>query len=445
MIARVVIALLVLVNCATQVQCESVAIGLSGKNIFVQEYWKDGLPRYLIANLRKDTVRIIVHRKVASKESEKPLAGPWEVENNSVLDVDASRLRGKGLLRFQTECGISLGILDQPSAPPSIAKDAIATTCGLNGVGLDSVLFEQDKLIARSGEIVELKCVLPAGSGVLRFGKQREPLAIEGIYPAVLSQELISEALVIEGRCSTLAVNITEREISVDTQMRDKSLKYHIVTLRFRAPKVGAKTMVEISGYLKGPHRSGWLSRGIIIEPVETRPHLTAKELESLWEEFATKDDTVGYRLTWLLVAGGKQTVLFFKEQLYPVRPVDHRRLSGLINDLDSDHFATRAKAAKELEGFGELAELAMRDALKREPSPEVQGSLKSLLAKVEALPQTPDRIRVGRAIEVLEYIHSPEAVEFLEKLAKGAPDASLTKNAQAALERCLKKKAEKR
>jgi hypothetical protein len=44
--------------------------------------------------------------------------------------------------------------------------------------------------------------------------------------------------------------------------------------------------------------------------------------------------------------------------------------------------------------------------------------------------------LRQTRALEALEQIRSPEARKLLERLAAGAPEARLTREAQAALER---------
>ena len=51
-----------------------------------------------------------------------------------------------------------------------------------------------------------------------------------------------------------------------------------------------------------------------------------------------------------------------------------------------------------------------------------------------------PDLVREARAVEVLEMLNTPVAKELLEKLAKGAADASLTRECQAALDRLAKK-----
>ena len=46
------------------------------------------------------------------------------------------------------------------------------------------------------------------------------------------------------------------------------------------------------------------------------------------------------------------------------------------------------------------------------------------------------DVVRRERALEVLEHMGGAEARELLEELAKGAPEAALTREAKAALAR---------
>jgi len=70
-------------------------------------------------------------------------------------------------------------------------------------------------------------------------------------------------------------------------------------------------------------------------------------------------------------------------------------------------------------------------------PPLEVQRRVESLLTKLE---QT--SVRSLRAVEVLEYIGSPEAKNVLETLATGAEGARLTKEAKASLERLDKRAA---
>ncbi len=49
------------------------------------------------------------------------------------------------------------------------------------------------------------------------------------------------------------------------------------------------------------------------------------------------------------------------------------------------------------------------------------------------------------RTVEVLEIAGTPEARQVLEQLAKGAPEARLTQEAKASLERLAKQQGDRR
>src|SRR5262249_17258870 len=104
-----------------------------------------------------------------------------------------------------------------------------------------------------------------------------------------------------------------------------------------------------------------------------------------------------------------------------------------------SDDFATRERAAKELDKLGEGALGAYEAALAGTPSPEVRRRLESLMEKHDPwrMP-SPDRLRIMRALEVLELCGT-EARDHLATLAKGAPGADVTEQAKRALRRMLK------
>ena len=90
-----------------------------------------------------------------------------------------------------------------------------------------------------------------------------------------------------------------------------------------------------------------------------------------------------------------------------------------------------REQADRELEKFGPGAEGILRDLLPGAPSIEARRRLDRLLSRIDV-----DKLRTGRALELLEQIGSPAAGELLATLAKGAPGAALTRGAAESLQR---------
>ena len=127
-------------------------------------------------------------------------------------------------------------------------------------------------------------------------------------------------------------------------------------------------------------------------------------------------------------------------------------RFPGMRNDLGTQVGAKRkipaeasiaclTKSASVLLGGaggflagGASLELFPQKDLAAQLSLEARQRVEQILAKQD--PAAPGRLRVLRAIEVLEHTATPAALRFLETLAKGAPEALLTREARAAVQR---------
>ena len=172
-------------------------------------------------------------------------------------------------------------------------------------------------------------------------------------------------------------------------------------------------------------------------ESVRPQPtEVTKDRLEHLWADLAGNDGERVHRATWALAAC-PQFVPWLRERLKPVPPVDPKQLAQWLADLDNDAFAVREKATHELEAKKEAAEATLRSVLAGKPSLEVRRRVEPILKRLEELPPTsPSTLRAYRALEVLEHLCTPEARRFLQHLATGIPEARLTREAQASLQR---------
>ena len=122
-----------------------------------------------------------------------------------------------------------------------------------------------------------------------------------------------------------------------------------------------------------------WQER--LVLPVDSQGvvGLSSKQLDALWDDLAGPDASKAYRALCLLVRTAPQAVALARERLRPV------------------------------------------------VSPDAQ--------EVRTAPSG-NSLQALRAVELLEHIGSREARQVLERLAKGAPEARLTREAKASLER---------
>jgi hypothetical protein len=200
------------------------------------------------------------------------------------------------------------------------------------------------------------------------------------------------------------------------------------------------------------PHGSGWgrlgqTSLALLILEVYYRADLRrasrparplkAEEIEQLWANAAQSNLPAARRDLRALVADPERTVPFFKKRLAPTKTqVDDKRVQRLVSELDDDEFAVREKASDELAKIGSVAGPALHRALKAEPSAEARRRIEALLAKLKDDRTTETGRRALRALEILEHIGTDQAREVLKSLAGGTPEAWLTQESQAALDR---------
>jgi WD40 repeat protein len=157
--------------------------------------------------------------------------------------------------------------------------------------------------------------------------------------------------------------------------------------------------------------------------------------LKALWDDLASSEAGRAHRAAWTLANQAEKAVPFLQEHVQPVVVVDAEQLRRWIRDLDSDSFAARSAAVKELEKLGEQAAPALRQSLAGNPSAELRKQAETLLGSLNRV-HAPEVLQRLRAIQVLERIGSPQARQVLQQLANGAPAARETRDARTALAR---------
>jgi WD40 repeat protein len=164
-------------------------------------------------------------------------------------------------------------------------------------------------------------------------------------------------------------------------------------------------------------------------------PKADAGSIERWWTSLAGDDATRAQQAVWALVGAPGHTLPLIRKRVQPAAGPGADKLRQLIADLADDTFARRQAASRELAELNELAEPAMREALKKGPPLEQRRRLERLLA-AHSGGASGERLRSLRALRVLELIGTAEARQVVAKLAKGAPGARLTREAKATLKR---------
>jgi hypothetical protein len=176
-----------------------------------------------------------------------------------------------------------------------------------------------------------------------------------------------------------------------------------------------------------------------LLAPARPAAPLSAAELEACWADLAGADGGRAMAALSRLADAPGQAVPLLRDRLRPARAPGPAELRRLLRDLDDADFARREAATQRLTELGELAEGALREALRGKASPEVRRRAEALLAGPRRVRSAEAR-RHLRAVRVLEGVGSPEARRVLEGLSRGAAEARLTKEAQAALRRLARR-----
>jgi RNA polymerase sigma factor (sigma-70 family) len=148
------------------------------------------------------------------------------------------------------------------------------------------------------------------------------------------------------------------------------------------------------------------------------------------------RDARTAFAARGKMAGSPEQAVALCKERLAPVRAADPALLRRLLADLDSDDYKTREKARKGLEKTGDRATAALAEALTKKPSLETYRRIQALLRRLGRPVARPETLRSLRAVAVLEDIGTPAARKVIETLAKGLPEALLTREAKETLRR---------
>ncbi len=180
------------------------------------------------------------------------------------------------------------------------------------------------------------------------------------------------------------------------------------------------------------------------LQGADQTKQLPSMEIERAWTNLAADDALKAHQIIWTLISAPRQAIPLLRERLKPIRAEDNENIQRWIADLNSDNFAVRQSAAKELEKIGQPVKSALQRALKGNITLEMRRRMEQILNRLTSVPNS-ETVRTLRAIVVLERIGTAEARSVLETLAGGAPEARETEEARASLERMTRRASKER
>jgi RNA polymerase sigma factor (sigma-70 family) len=179
-----------------------------------------------------------------------------------------------------------------------------------------------------------------------------------------------------------------------------------------------------------------WDVKGLADKSGPAAQALDAEALMARWADLTSDDAVAGFKAMNALVAAPQQALPLLRQKLQPTAGVEAARIAKLIDDLGNGEYKVRQKAQSELHQIGEIALPQLEKALGEKVPLETRQRLEALHAKLAKLALAGDRLRLARAVEILERLGTTEARAVLQTLADGAPGALATTHAAAALKR---------
>lgn len=160
---------------------------------------------------------------------------------------------------------------------------------------------------------------------------------------------------------------------------------------------------------------------------------LSEAELKRCWTALRSPDAVAAGESIQRLASDPERAVALIRHH---VKPVTDQEVKQLLADLDARSFQVRTKARERLLQLGRFLEPALRGMLESKPSLEVRRRVEDILDAVTRAGLNPEGVQVLRGVELLEMVGTEAATKVLGELATGSPACTLTREAQASLNR---------
>ncbi|HYV35851.1 MAG TPA: hypothetical protein VE988_09125 [Gemmataceae bacterium] len=259
----------------------------------------------------------------------------------------------------------------------------------------------------------------------------------------VFPRESKDSVLAIKGRTTLLLDFATGQELPWVKQLDEFNVGWAALSPDNRKLAVCG----EPKGNKSGQHDQVILLLDVSLwreDALKARKEPTAKELTAISDDLGADEPIKALQALRRMRASPEIALAFLKEQLRPVA-YDTTKIPTYIAQIDDANFKAREHAEAELILMGEHAEAALKKALVTPASPEARARLQPIVDMLDKGNwPAPATRRLLWSIEFLERDATPAAVELLERLATGGPEAWVTQEAIASLQRLGKRLRER-
>jgi hypothetical protein len=182
---------------------------------------------------------------------------------------------------------------------------------------------------------------------------------------------------------------------------------------------------------------TGGIDTTILIWDLADPPAPVGRSLAALWNDLADPDPVVAAEARAGLLAQPTETLALIRRELPPISraPLDEPRLRWLLDDLQSSDFRTRRLAVRSLVQLGPAARSAIA-RVQATGTAEQRRRCQTVLGILDQPVPFVNQLRPLRAVEVLERLRTPDAQAWLQALAGGPAEETLTQAASDALAR---------
>ena len=266
--------------CSGRAWASMLAVGVHAPDLYVQEYWIDGVPSYLLANLA-DTPRSVVLRPCTvfddgvrvSVSEPGPIVQTWSLEPHETRIVDAHVPEVADFIRFYVDgenAGLAMSMRQPPVTDSAgfISDSSANYRGGIPGSGWITVC---DRVRAKSGEEVRVRLQAPPDAELLIFGDLLDIVDQKGelhhIDDPARFRFPVPVVVLDEVLCESARVQAVDNVVCVDFDDHTDRGTPHEIELRFHMPEVDEGTPVLLNAQADSRYRGGYVFRLFVVEP----------------------------------------------------------------------------------------------------------------------------------------------------------------------------------